>query len=392
MKKSLWIVLFISFVNALSISIVVPIIYLYAKKYGLSDFAASLLLTSYSISQFVATPIIGRLSDYYGRKPLLTISLFGTVVANILSAFAPSAVFLFSARILDGITGGNNSVAQAVISDTTSPAERTKSFGLFGAAYGTAFIVGPLVSILLQEISLSTVYLFSSFIALLAALLTIFVLPETIEQREDQKLNLGNLGFLSIFKSLRTPLLGKFLFLYFMTTLIFGVFQFGFQPFAVNNLEAFSQQISLVLLVFGFTNVFMRTMGLDYLLERLDEVKILMFGLIGSGLLLLLISQSLSFTMLVLLVPFFAASTSVFRPIISSYVSRSSKKEDQGIAMGLGESYFSLAGSVGPILGGMVVGLSYRAPLILSALISGLGLIYLYRHKDHLAPQIKTDL
>jgi len=153
MNRSFWI---IALINSLSFTILIPIIYLYGKRFGLNDFHTSLLFSIYSLAQFFATPVIGKLSDRFGRKPLLIISLAGTVIANFIAGKASTASVLFLARLLDGITGGNNSIAQAVISDVTNPENRAKGFGIYGAAFGLGFILGPAISLLAQTISLGT--------------------------------------------------------------------------------------------------------------------------------------------------------------------------------------------------------------------------------------------
>jgi MFS family permease len=130
MNRNFWIIALISLINALSMTILIPVIYLYGKKFGLNDFQTSLLFSVYSVSQFFATPVIGKLSDRFGRKPLLILSLLGTVVANGIAGTASTAWLLFFARFLDGITGGNASVAQAVISDVTTPETRARGFGI----------------------------------------------------------------------------------------------------------------------------------------------------------------------------------------------------------------------------------------------------------------------
>ena len=123
-----WIITLVAFINAVSFTIIIPVLYPYAKQFGLSDFEASLLTTAYAAAQFIGTPILGRLSDRMGRKPLLIISLLGTVVANLMASLAPFAWFLLIARVLDGITGGNTSIAQAINSDITTQAQHTKAF------------------------------------------------------------------------------------------------------------------------------------------------------------------------------------------------------------------------------------------------------------------------
>jgi MFS family permease len=107
MNRNFWIIALISLINSLSLTILIPVIYLYGRQFGLNDFQTSLLFSAYSVAQFFATPVIGKLSDRFGRKPLLVISLLGTVVANLIAGTATTAWVLFFARFLDGITGGN---------------------------------------------------------------------------------------------------------------------------------------------------------------------------------------------------------------------------------------------------------------------------------------------
>jgi MFS family permease len=211
-----WIIALIAFINAVSFTIIIPILYPYAKEFGLSDFQASLLITSYAISQFIATPILGRFSDFMGRKPLLIISLLGTVVANLLASFTPFAWLLFAARILDGLTGGNTSIATAVISDTTAPDERPKAFGLFDAAFRMGFVTGPAISYLAQTLptipgvsSLGMSFFAGATIALVAVGLTWLLLPETLPQREELYLSWRMFGFSKILQSARHPKLGR---------------------------------------------------------------------------------------------------------------------------------------------------------------------------------------
>ena len=125
MTRSFWIIALINFINSLSFTILIPTIYQYGREFNLSDIETSFLFSIFSIAQFFATPIIGKLSDRFGRKPLLIISLAGTVIGNLLAGTAPNAMVLFFARFLDGVTGGNISVAQAVIADVTTKCHTT---------------------------------------------------------------------------------------------------------------------------------------------------------------------------------------------------------------------------------------------------------------------------
>jgi len=374
MKKELWIVVFVSFVNALSISLIVPVMYAYGRSFNLNEFQISLLLTLFSAFQFLATPIIGRLSDYHGRKWLLAISLFGTCLSNILAFLAPTAMVLYLARILDGVTGGNNSVAQAVISDITEPKDRAKAFGMFGAAFGLAFIVGPLISIPLQSVSLATPFLASAVAALIATLLTIFFLPETLKTPERKKITLRDLGFVDIFTGFARPQVGTVLALSFFATLIFGIFQFGFQPYVMNVLSATAQQVSLILLLYGVMSVIVQMKLVPLFVKKLGYFGSLVLSFIGTITILSLFLVPTNFWYFLALAPFFALFAFLSRPILSAIVSTNSRPEDQGIALGLMESYGSLALTIGPLLGGLVATSNLGYPFYAAA---GAGVVAL---------------
>ena len=121
----------------------------YARQFALTDFEIGLLFGSFALAQFVATPVTGRLSDIHGRKLLLLISIFGTFLASLIQAFAMSGWILFLGRVFDGLTGGNNSVAQAVISDTLPEKDRPSGFAILGASFGLGFLFGPVISLVL---------------------------------------------------------------------------------------------------------------------------------------------------------------------------------------------------------------------------------------------------
>src|SRR5260221_5162841 len=144
-KLTLGIISFIAVVNMLGYGIIITIMYAYVARFGINALGIGILFASFSLAQFISTPIIGRLSDRFGRKPLLAYSVLGTAVSFLLMAVAKSASVIFLARTMDGISGGNISVAQAVISDSTEPKERAKWFGILGAAFGFGFVFGPAI-------------------------------------------------------------------------------------------------------------------------------------------------------------------------------------------------------------------------------------------------------
>src|SRR5258708_19075837 len=178
-NRNLLIIALIATVNALGYGIIIPILYSYSKRFGLSDLGNGLLFSLFSLCQFLSTPVIGRFSDRYGRKPLLVISLIGTVISFLTMAFAPSVIFLFIARALDGLTAGNIPVATAVISDTTKPEDRAKGFGIIGAAFGFGFIAGPAISALTVGINPSLPFIIAAIVTAISVIITWAFLPET---------------------------------------------------------------------------------------------------------------------------------------------------------------------------------------------------------------------
>ena len=237
MNRTFWITALVVFINALSLTILIPVLYLYGRQFGLNDFQTSLLFSIYAIAQFFATPIIGKLSDRFGRKPLLIISLAGTVIANLIAGTATTASVLFIARFLDGITGGNASVAQAIISDVTTPADRAKGFGILGAAFGLGFVLGPAISLFAQQISLGAAFLVSGTISFIALLITLFFLSETLQHKAERSHNIFDLGLENLVKGLTIPRVSILLIINFFIGTTFTIFTYAFQPYFLHVLD-----------------------------------------------------------------------------------------------------------------------------------------------------------
>ncbi|WP_019502999.1 MFS transporter [Pseudanabaena sp. PCC 6802] len=362
MNRTFWIIALISFINSLSLTILIPVIYLYGKQYQLSDFDTSLLFATYSIAQFFATPVIGKLSDRFGRKPLLIVSLFGTVVANAIAGFAPNAAILFMARFLDGITGGNNSVAQAVMSDVTTPANRTRAFGINGAAFGLGFVLGPAVSLLAQKISLGASFVVSGMVAAIALLLTIFYLPETLEQKPEQlsfrgakAIDIFDLGLDSLIKGLAIPKIGILLIVNFLIGTTFTIFTFAFQPYFLNVLGQNNEALTMMFFIFGVLGVIMQTAGIPALNRRLNVTQILFMGLLirSTTFVLMPVWQNIVYFVAVSIV--FSLFNSLVQPAVNALISLNAKPEEQGIALGLNSSYLSISNAIGPVIAGALI-------------------------------------
>lgn len=393
MNRNFWITALIAFINSLSFTVLIPIIYLYGKQFGLSDFQTSLLFSIYSIAQFFATPVIGKLSDRFGRKPLLIISLAGTVIANLIAGTATTAVVLFLARLLDGITGGNTSVAQAVISDITTPENRARGFGIYGAALGLGFVLGPVTSLLAQQISLGAAFLVSSAVALIALLITVFYLPETLQNKAEKAHNIFDLGLGNLIKGLAIPKVGILLIINFFIGTTFTIFTYAFQPYFLNVLGQNSKSLTLMFLTFGVLGVIMQTWGVSLLSRRFNLVSILFLGLFIRSLSFVLMPVWPNIVYFVGVTVLFSLFNSLVQPMINTLISLNAKPQDQGTAMGLNASYLSIANGVGPVIAGMLIHQSnpktYSYPLYLAGMLTFLVLFLAIATRKRYANQVK---
>ena len=186
--RRLAIIFAVVLVDMLSFSIVLPLLPYLAGELGATPFQIGLLAAMYPIFQFIGAPILGRLSDRYGRKPILLISIAGTMLGFVVLATAHSLSILFLSRALDGITGGNISVAQAYISDVTKPEERGKALGMIGAAFGMGFILGPITGGLLSGISYTAPAWLGAALALANLALVAVLLPESLTAEDKARL------------------------------------------------------------------------------------------------------------------------------------------------------------------------------------------------------------
>ena len=233
-KRASYTILFTAFLDVLGFSIIIPQLAVYAAQFGATPQMAGLLASVYSMMGFLFTPFWGRLSDRIGRRPVLLYSIFGTAVGYAFFAFASSLWFLFAARIIDGITGGNIGTAQAYLSDITPPEERAKNFGLFGATFGIAFAIGPLIGSALTH--LPGVWggnlglgAFSGGLALLNWALALRFLRETLPEatRKNAEAKKNNKrSFLTGFaRALKIPHLNEAIVIGFLATAAFATIQ-----------------------------------------------------------------------------------------------------------------------------------------------------------------------
>ena len=365
-----WLIALIALINAISFTIIIPLIYPYAKQFGLSDLQASLLTTAFSLAQFFGTPILGKLSDRLGRKYILVLSLAGTVVANLLAAVAGFAWLLYTARILDGLTGGNTSVASAVISDITTPEQRPKAFGIFGATFRLGFVIGPVLSYFAQQLptlpgvsSLGMSFIISAAIAAIASLLTLFFLPETTSTQGNFQLSWDDFAFGKIAKSATRPTLGSLFILTFLSGSTFTIFTFAFQPFFLNVLGQDAKGLAIMFALVGVLGFISQVFALEPLSDRFNLLDIIAVSLALRGITFLLMPTFPTYSAFVIIMVLFGVVNSFPMPLIDTVLSLNSERQEQGEVLGINSSYLSMSNAIGPVISGLLVSLNYTTPL-----------------------------
>jgi MFS family permease len=368
-NRNLLIIALIAVVNMLGYGIIIPILYAYSKKFGLSDFQNGLLFAIFSVFQFISTPIIGRLSDKYGRRPLLLISIVGTAVSFFMTAFAPNAFFLFFARALDGLTAGNIPVAFAVISDSTKPEERAKAFGLIGAAFSFGFVFGPAIAAFTVGINAALPFIIAGLITTVAAILTALFLPET--NKHMGEVVKGKLfDFKKMWRTLFDPNVG----LTFVITLIFFLafacaIIYGFQPFTLNVLHISQSQNALLFTLFGIVGLITQTFLVQFFTKKFGMKKAFSLSILLTAVSFLLMFFSRTLGIFIGASMLLGVFNSIVQTLIPTILSQEADAKSQGTIMGLNASYQSIGMIVGPLLGGVIATISIPLTFLVGSLL-----------------------
>lgn len=368
-NRNLFIIALIALVNMLGYGIIIPILYAYSRRFGLSDFENGLLFAVYSVFQFFSTPIIGRLSDRFGRRPFLLISITGTAVSFFTMAFAPSAFFLFLARAIDGLTAGNIPVAYAVISDSTAPKDRARAFGIVGSALNFGFVFGPAISALTVSRGEWFPFVIAGAITVVAVILTALFLPETNQNRgEAEKGKLIDIPRLWHFLFDRrvgaTFLLTLFYFLAFSCSIVYG-----FQPFTLKILHVGVSENAALFTLFGAVGLIMQSFLVSRISARFGMKRPMNISFIFIALAFLAIFFIHSLAAFVITILLVALFNSIIQTLIPTILSEEADAKSQGSIMGLNTSYQSIGMIFGPLLGGLAATASIATPFLAGALL-----------------------
>ena len=365
-RATLGIVFLIVFVDLVGFGIVIPILPTYAEDLGPSPLVLGLLMASFSIMQLLATPLLGRLSDRYGRRPVLLLSLLGSVAGYVLFAVADSLPLLFLSRIVDGFSGGNISTAKAVIADITAPEDRARGMGLIGAAFGLGFIFGPAVGGRLADLASWMPGAAAAAASLLAFVLVLVILPET---RRAGGPMAPRLDFASLARSVSRPGLGFVLGAGFLAILALAGFETVFAQWLRATFDLSRGRISDLFAVLGVLAALVQGVLVGRLARRYGEARLLVGGGLLAALALALLPGVVGLWWLVADLALLALGIGVATPAASSLVSRLASAEEQGGALGLFEALRSLARVVGPLGGELLYGVGRGWPFHVGAVL-----------------------
>lgn len=375
MNKRLFSIILIVFIDLLGFSLILPLLPYYAEKYGATQFVTGLLVASYAAMQLIGAPLLGRLSDRFGRRPVLMASVFGTFLGFLLLGFANpigtalSNVFnpqaanlfvlgvLFISRMIDGLTGGNLSVAQAYISDVTDAQNRSKGLGMIGAAFGLGFIIGPATGGVLSQWGYAVPGFVAAALSFFNLMLITFWLPESLteEKRAQMPDKKPAVTLSALFVALKRPFTGALLTTRFFYGLAFAIFQTIFSLYALQKFNLQARDTGFILAYVGVLSVFVQGFLMGQLTKRYREDMLILLG--GGLMMLSLLGWALSpsiFWLLVVLTPT-AISGGVLNTLLSSTLTKAVQPQEIGGILGLSAAIESSTRILAPVIGGYLL-------------------------------------
>ena len=377
-------------VDVFAFTLIFPLLAIYAEHLGATPLEATLLVSIFAVCQLVSGPLLGRISDRLGRKPMLIVSQIGTFVGLLVMARAQTLWVLFVARTIDGATAGNLSLAQAYIADNTAPENRARSFGLIGIAFGLGFFLGPSVTGYLVHYGLRAPIYAAAALSLASILCTALLLPHQKGTARAAELDgdpgpggkrLALLDWGAYAQYLSRPVLAgllaqMLLFSFSFTTFTSGFALFAERTFRWNDHPFTPREIGYLFAYAGFLGIILQGGLIGRLVKRFGEPPLVAAGFAAMGLAYLCLGMIHEVPPLVAVATLAAFGHGVLRPTLTSLITQNAGRHEQGVVLGLNQSLTSIAQVLAPPLGGLLIG---RALLpewaFVAALAAGLGLL-----------------
>jgi len=354
-KKSALSLIFLTvFIDLLGFGILIPILPSFSiKELGVDEAAVGIAIAIYSLVQFIFNPIIGRLSDKHGRKPVIVLCLLINALGYVIFAFTSSYLILLVSRIVAGVGGSSIAVAQAYIADITTKENRSKGMGLIGSAFGLGFVFGPLIGGFLSKLGYMETGLGAAAFSFIAFIVTMILLPEShLDRNEFVESKRKILNIDSILKAFKNPSLAILISLFFILTFsfanIYGTFALlGLQVYGFTDL-----QNGYMFGIIGFSSALVQGGLIGPLTKFIGKKRILIIGSFLIMVTLAIIPYAGNFLWLAVNSIFMSFGTGMLQPTLLSLISEVASDTEQGITLGVNQSLSALARMFGPLWGG----------------------------------------
>jgi DHA1 family tetracycline resistance protein-like MFS transporter len=378
--KRLYIIFLISFTEVLGFSMVLPLIPYLGKELGLTLSQIGLIISVFSFCQLFASPITGKLSDHFGRKPLFILSQISTFVGFVFLGFAATVVLLIAARLIDGLLGSNMTVSQAYISDITEPKHRTRVYSYSSGVFGAGLIFGPFIGGILSTINYSVPMFFAAVITLVSIVLVILFLPETIPKKTEKiSLSINDVIPVDNVKHfVRSQHIRSRLLMFFIYTMAFFLFISNLSLLGIAQFHITAEQVSFYMVWIGLIRVSVQTVLISRILRLFGENHVLLIGVFSMIISMVTLVFSTEYLFVFVPLVFLAFGTGVGRPILTSRLTNSVTQKETGAILGVNNALTSVAQIIAPIFGGFII--EYLAPQtlpLLSAIIFTLLILFL---------------
>jgi multidrug resistance protein len=379
-KSPLLSIFLVVFLDLVGFGIVIPILPYYAKSYGATALQMGFLMTCYSGMQFLFAPFWGSLSDRFGRRPILLITILGSALSSLFLGLSQTLTQLYLARIFAGFCGANISTASAYIADSTTEENRTKGMGIIGAGFGLGFIFGPAIGGIFSQFGMNIPMFIASGLSLLNLLLSFFHLKESltsVELRSKNRVRRFDLG--TIKESFGNPKTQLSILVFFLSTIAMTQMEVSFAYFMLQKHGINAQGAGWFLAFLGLIMAFVQGGGAGKLSKILGEPPLILIGLFTMACSLFLFGSSESMRFVWLSLFFLAFGNGLLSPSLSSLASKGALEHRRGATLGVYQSAGSLARIIGPPTAGWLFdhwGMSF--PFYIAAEVSILAYFLFY--------------
>lgn len=382
-KSALLNIFLVVFIDLLGFGIVIPILPYYAKYFGATGWALGWLMTSYSLMQFLIAPVWGNISDKFGRRPVLLISILGTCLSMTFLGFAQSLLWLFAARIFAGICAANISTAYAYITDITNESNRAKGMGLIGAAFGLGFIFGPAIGGVLSRNGYAVPMFVGAGLAAFNFVFALFTLgepPLTPEARAaNRSRRFDREALRTAFGDARSKLAITEFFLF---TLAWTQIEVVFALYMNARYGYDARDAGMLLAAMGFVMVMIQGGLIGRLVKKYGEISLVLTGLLLVAIGLTAFGLTREIVWAIAFLGPAAIGQGILHPSLSSLASKGARAQSRGVTMGVFQSAGSLARVIGPVIAGFLydqLGLSTPFYAASGILVAGFVLMSVQR-------------